>query len=531
MGRRVVGQRGLRVALLISSVILLLTAGRGICSEEQPRPAQETIATVNGEPLLRGVFDRAFLKIAEQNVRFGPGLPLERMWSYRLEALSQAVDEQLVSEEARAHNLTVSAGAIDAALDEIVNEYLAQIGNQGDERETQLAKICAQLGGPVQPKMSEGEFRLWLHDWLRSRYLENVTAALRERQLRAEVVPLSPVSEQDLRTQYETVTLHTIALRRREAERLEEAEHEVRERGEELLRQIRAGADFAALAATASDDESYKETSGLEGAVLLSSLHPERRKAVLSLKVGEVSELLKTDLGYELVRVEARGYDIPADYEERKPQLQLQLAAERQEQDWQAYMKTRHDEASIVVTDPELLAYTCLREGKAEEALALLEKAAQESESLGPAGAASVFFQLAAHYSLQNRWEEAAQAYASADHYILQVLTLFPDARVATLLGLGHSYENLYRQLREQQSAAAEAALTKAVQYYQEAGQHNNSLSHHDRLRLAYMRLGREDLAEQEEAWLEGNKGAAEASRRTVEEAQKEAAEETGKSR
>jgi tetratricopeptide (TPR) repeat protein len=181
------------------------------------------------------------------------------------------------------------------------------------------------------------------------------------------------------------------------------------------------------------------------------------------------------------------------------------------------------------VVDPELLAYACLSKGKAEEALRLLETASQDTDSLGPAGATSVFFQLGARYSVQERWGEATQAYASCDHYVSQVLTLFPAGRISTLFGLGHTHENLGLQLREQQQPAkAEAAFGKAVKYYQDAGRHTSSPSHHDRLRLAYERLGRADLAEQEAQWLERHRSAREAQRKALEEKRRQAREDVG---
>jgi len=227
--------------------------------------------------------------------------------------------------------------------------------------------------------------------------------------------------------------------------------------------------------------------------------------------------------------VERRGYDLPPDYEARKPQLRARLAAERQSHAWQAHVKTLHDEAAIIVTDPELQGYVCLREGKSEEAAALLEAASVDAEGLGASGAASVFFLLGTRYSLQERWAEAAEAYTSSDRYVSDVLTLFPDARVATLLGLGHTYENLGRQLDDrEQVEQAEAASAKAVEYYQEVGRQTDNASHHDRLRLAYVRLGRPDLAEQEETWLAHRRTAMDAHRKAIEDAREPTGKDTG---
>ncbi len=57
-----------------------------------------------------------------------------------------------------------------------------------------------------------------------------------------------------------------------------------------------------------------------------------------------------------------------------------------------------------------------------------------------------------------------------------------------------------WQQRAQQQSC--EDAVAKAVASYQELGQLTSSPSYHDRLRLSYVRLGREDLAKQEETWL-----------------------------
>jgi parvulin-like peptidyl-prolyl isomerase len=528
---RVVRKRFLVAVLVMAAFGALLAVAADRASSPTPSapPMGDTVATVNGEPLPRAIFDRAFLKIAEHYVRFGPGLPLERMWSYRLDAFSQAVDEQLVRNEAGARGITVSAQQVDEALDQMVSGYLDQLGGRSDDLETRLAQACAALGGPSQPTMSEPQFRAWLRDWLRPRYEDEVAATLTTNQVKAEVIPVPAVTEDDLRAQFATVTLRTIAIRRTSGDRLEEAEREAGERAEAMLRQIRAGADFAALAATASDDERYRTTGGLEEAVLLSSLNPDRREALASLEVGEVTELIRTDMGYEVLRLEERGHRLPPDYEERRPQLRARLEGERQEQAWQAHLQALHDDAAIMVTDLELQAYTCLREGREEEALALLEMASQDAERLGPAGAASVFFQLGARYSVQNRWAEAAQAYASCDHYVAQVLNLFPDARVASLFGLGHTNENLGVQLREQeQLEEAEAASARAVEHYQELGGQTANPSHHDRLRLAYVRLGRPDLAEQEAAWLERHYRAREAQRNAILDRRTQAAEIAG---
>lgn len=75
----------------------------------------------------------------------------------------------------------------------------------------------------------------------------------------------------------------------------------------EVVKQARAGADFAALAKEYSDDEESKAAGGDYGNVSPSSSYPEEmKKAVLALKPGEVSEPVRQTNALYVIRVESR---------------------------------------------------------------------------------------------------------------------------------------------------------------------------------------------------------------------------------
>jgi len=495
------GTRGYVAAAIVAVAFGLWSPAS---SAAPPSLPSDTVAAVNGTPLPRAIFDRAFLKIAERYAQLGPGLPLDRVWSFRLEALSRAEEEQLIRNEARRRKLSVSPREAGKAFDAVVDEQVAQLKEGRGDVETQFAEFSARLGGPKQSKMREAEFRAWLRGWLETRRHDDIVMPLLEGKVKAKVTPPPAVGEQELRAQFATVTLRAILIRRPQGARdYDAAQEAARRRAEDLFKQIREGADFARLAATVSEDQRGKETGGLEKAVLVNRLAPERQQAVAALKIGEVSGVLPASLGYEIVRVEARGFELPADYEKRKPQLRAQLAEQKQEAAWEARVKAWREQAKVTVTDPELLGYDLMNQGRKAEAMPWLEAASRGADRLGAAGAASVYFHLAAYASAQERWAEAARIYAICDGYATRVLHLFPEARVATLFGLGFSYENLGLQGRGRpRTRAEEEAIGKALAAYQEVGRLTSSPSHHDRLRLSYARLGRPELAKQEEVWL-----------------------------
>ena len=77
-------------------------------------------------------------------------------------------------------------------------------------------------------------------------------------------------------------------------------------KAEDLLKQIRGGADFAKLAAANSDDPGSKTQGGELGTFGRGKMVPEFEKAVFTLQPGQTSEPVKTSFGYHLIQVEAR---------------------------------------------------------------------------------------------------------------------------------------------------------------------------------------------------------------------------------
>lgn len=77
-------------------------------------------------------------------------------------------------------------------------------------------------------------------------------------------------------------------------------------KAEEVLAQLRKGADFAKLAAQYSDDQSNKDKGGDLGIVRRGQTVPEFEKTAFDLKPGQISDVIETEYGYHIIRCKSR---------------------------------------------------------------------------------------------------------------------------------------------------------------------------------------------------------------------------------
>jgi parvulin-like peptidyl-prolyl isomerase len=79
-----------------------------------------------------------------------------------------------------------------------------------------------------------------------------------------------------------------------------------RARAEEVLRRARAGEDFAALAKTFSADRANKNTGGELGWFGAGEMVKEFETAAFRLKPGEISDIVETQFGFHIIKVDER---------------------------------------------------------------------------------------------------------------------------------------------------------------------------------------------------------------------------------
>ena len=138
-----------------------------------------------------------------------------------------------------------------------------------------------------------------------------------------------------------------------------EADEKARARAADLLRRIRAGEDFGALARQYSDDPPTRDNGGELGSFGRGAMLEEFERAAFSLRAGEVSDLVRTHEGYHIIQCISRESAFAQPLAWMYANVASDLARERARQ----MAKARADSLYLVAGTPQamLRAATKLR--------------------------------------------------------------------------------------------------------------------------------------------------------------------------
>ena len=315
--------------------------------------SQARVEAQEGEPI---VLDSV---IAQVNADVITLSMLKREMKDAIEAFKQqGANEQKASEEVTRRQPELIASLINEML-------LVQKGkelNIADEVEAEvnreMLRVAKQQGFTSLQEMEaamrrEGVDPVAIRQTLRTQYMKN---AVLTREVDSKIY--FGITGDEARKYYdrnreklrkpEVVTLSEIFL-----SRAGKPEAEVRARGAQLLEQLRAGADFVTLAAANSEREINgqrvaQQSKGKIGTFSVNDLKPEFAAAIKNVAVGKFTELVRTDEGYEILRVDERVAASDA-YDEDK--VREFMTVERRDKERLEYMKGLRKDAYIKIAE------------------------------------------------------------------------------------------------------------------------------------------------------------------------------------
>lgn len=183
--------------------------------------------------------------------------------------------------------------------------------------------------------VTEDQIQAW-YDAHSDNYLLPETVNLQYLELtRASAEAAVTVTEDELKDYYEQVKDRYESPERRHARHILIAAGEgvddaaAKKKADDLLAQIKAGGDFAALAKANSNDPGSAEQGGDLGWAQRGMFVGPFEEALFSMKPGEIRGPVKTEFGYHIIQLEEIDAPKVRSYEDVKPELEAEYRKDR----------------------------------------------------------------------------------------------------------------------------------------------------------------------------------------------------------
>jgi peptidyl-prolyl cis-trans isomerase C len=286
----------------------------------KPVPAQlpEIMARVNGETINRAEFERAVQSI---EARAGGPVPNEQRDQVYRGVLDQLIGFKLLLQESRARKVSISDAEVEARVGEIRKPFPSDdvFMQMLEERKLTLEQLRSDMRQDLAvAKLIQDEIAAKIAvkpEQTADFYAKNPDQFKQQERVRASHILISAPQKAD-----------------------DAAKAEARAKAEQVLKDVKAGQDFAALAKQHSQDPGSAQNGGDLGFFQQGQMVGPFNDAAFSLPAGATSDLVETQFGFHIIRVIEKqpARTIPLD--DVRPQVEQYLEQMNRRQQTDAFV-------------------------------------------------------------------------------------------------------------------------------------------------------------------------------------------------
>jgi len=267
------------------------------------KPIPDKVAEVNGVALDSQLLISEIKVYRLMSRQQNKTLTEKEVAEFSHQALSRLVDQELVYQQAHKKNIRIEPKLVEQRVEEVRKQFPSK----------EMLHTALDMQGLTM-------------DLLKTKFEKQM---VEEALIRQEVVPNVKVGDPEVKAfyqkhldrfktpeQYEIHHIFTASLQpdahgtgiddpalRKKAERLNAlVDQDAAEKIQDLHRQLKSGADFAALAKEHSEDDKSGENGGSWGTLPLSELPESLATALKNLKQNKVSEPVRSPYGYHILK-------------------------------------------------------------------------------------------------------------------------------------------------------------------------------------------------------------------------------------
>jgi peptidyl-prolyl cis-trans isomerase C len=297
----------------------------------KPVPAQlpEVLARVNGQDVTRQEFQE-FVDTLE--ARAGGPVPAEQRDQVYRRVLDQMVGYKLLQQEARARKVVVDDTEVEARIGEIKKQFPSE-------------DVFMQM--LVDRKMTLERMRSEARDDMAIGKMIEAEVALKSAVKPEQVQEFYDQNPDQFKQQERVRASHILISASQNADAA--AKSQARAKAEQILKDVKAGGDFAALAKEHSQDPGSAVNGGDLGFFQQGQMVGPFNDVAFNLKPGEISDLVETQFGYHIIRVAEKepGRTIPLD--EVRPRVEQFLENRNREEQTEAFVQSLRSKGKVEI--------------------------------------------------------------------------------------------------------------------------------------------------------------------------------------
>jgi peptidyl-prolyl cis-trans isomerase SurA len=130
-------------------------------------------------------------------------------------------------------------------------------------------------------------------------------------------------------------------------------DEQAHDRAADIRRRALAGESFEKLAADLSDAPS-RANAGLIGPLSLSDLSPDLRTLIGAMKVGDITEVLRSQKGYQILKLESMTAAEIVPFDQARDEISNRMFTDKRKQEFDKYLQKLRSEAIIEWKNAEL---------------------------------------------------------------------------------------------------------------------------------------------------------------------------------
>ena len=311
--------------IMVSTLIL----GSALAWAAEKKAPGDKVAVVNGVTISKDTYDRELNFFVRRAAPGGQQIPDVQMAQMKSEVLESLIDRELLFQESKKKGIQVKSDAVSDQLQKIQQRY---------PNKEEFKKLLSNMGLTESDVQAQIERGMAIQELIDKEVTEKIKVSDEETKAFYDKNPQLFQQPEQIKASHILIKVQADAPADQKAE--------ARKKIEDVQQKVKKGEDFATLAKTYSEGPSGPKGGDL-GYFRRGQMVKPFEEAAFSLKPDETSEIVETQFGYHLIKVNDKKPAKNMTYAEVKDRLNEHLKKQKTDSEANAYIETLRKDAKI----------------------------------------------------------------------------------------------------------------------------------------------------------------------------------------